>query len=206
MGKREQRKWDLPWGQGAVLVLLCLLFLAGGMVGCLFAGLGDRSGAQELRDYLVDYLSLVLEGQAACPFWPAVWKELCRLLPVLLLGLAAAGVVVIPLVLAVRGFFFAFSVGCFCRVFGAAGLVPGLVLFGLPALLWGPALFLAAFQSMTSSQALMRRIMGDPRCALPFTPRYWLRAWLCILLVLACAGAEYAVVPVLLRAAARVVL
>ena len=206
MGKREQKKWDLPWGQGSILVVLCLLFLAGGVAGCLFAGLGDRAGAQELQNYLVDYLCLVREGEASCALWSAVFSELRRLLPVLLLGLAAVGVVLIPLVLAVRGFLFAFSVGCFCRVFGGAGLLPGLILFGLPALLWGPALFLAAFQGMVGSQALMRRVMGDPRCALPFSPRYWLRAGLCVLLVLACAGLEYAVVPVLLRAAARVVL
>ena len=206
MGKREQKKWDLPWGQGAVLVLLCLLFLVGGIIGCLFSGLGDRAGAQDLRNYLVDYLSLVRDGQASVTVWPAVWGELRCLLLILFLGFAAVGVAVIPLVLAVRGFFFAFSVGCFCRVFGAAGLVPGLVLFGLPALLWGPAFFLAAFQSMTSSQALMRRVMGDSRCAMPFSPRYWLRAGVCMLLVLSCAGIEYAVVPVLLRAAARVVL
>lgn len=206
MGKREQKKWDLPWGQGAILVLLCLLFFAGGIAGCLFAGLGDQSGAQDLRDYLVDYLSLVREGRMPCVFWTAVWDELRCLLLVLLLGLAAVGVAVIPLVLAVRGFFFTFCVGCFCRVFGMAGLVPGLVLFGLPALLWGPALFLAAFQGVGSSQVLIRRVMGESRCALPFSTRYWLRVWLSVLLVLACAGVEYAVVPVLLRAAARTVL
>ena len=206
MGKREQRKWDLPRGQGAILVLLCLLFLAGGIAGCLFVGFGDREGALGLRDYLVDYLSLAREGLAPRALWPVVWDELSCLLLVLLLGLAAVGVVAIPLVLLVRGFLFAFSVGCFCRVFGAAGLVPGLALFGLPALLWGPALFLAAFQGMTSAQALTRRIMGDSRCALPFSPQYWLRAGVCALLILACAGVEYTVVPVLLRAAARVVL
>ena len=73
MGKREQKKWDLPWGQGAVLVLLCLLFLVGGIIGCLFSGLGDRAGAQDLRNYLVDYLSLVRDGQASVTVWPAVW-------------------------------------------------------------------------------------------------------------------------------------
>ena len=206
MGKREQKKWDLPWGQGSILVALCLLFLVGGIAGCLFAGLGDRTGAQDLRNYLVDYLSLVREGNGSCTLWSAVLSELRSLVPVLLLGLAAVGVALIPLVLAVRGFLFSFSIGCFCRVFGAAGLVPGLVLFGLPALLWGPALFLAAFQGMTSSQALMRRVMGDSHGALPFSPRYWLRVWLCVLLLLVGAGVEYAVVPVLLRAVARAVL
>ena len=206
MGKREQKKWDLLWGQGATLVLLCLLFLAGGIAGCLFAGLADREGAEGLRDYLIDYLSLVRDGGLFRALWPVVWGEMRYLLAVLLLSVTAIGVAAIPMVLLVRGFFFAFSVGCFCRVFGAAGLIPGLVLFGLPALLWGPSLFLAAFQGMAGAQALMRRVVGESRCALPFSPRYWVRAGICGALMLACAGVEYAVVPVLLRAAARVVL
>lgn len=206
MGKREREKWDLLPGQGAVLVLLCALFLAGGVAGSLFAGLAGGEGAKELNRYLADYLSLAGEGTVARNFWPTVWEQLRYLVAVVVLGLTAIGAVGIPLLFCLRGFFFAFSVGCFCKVFGGAGLIPALVLFGLPALLWGPALFLAAFQGMSSSLCLLRRGLGDGHFPLPFSPAYWLRIGLCSALVLACAGAEYVVVPVLLRAAARVVL
>lgn len=206
MGKRVQGEWDLLWGQGTILVLLCLVFLAGGAAGCLYVWLAGADGAGELRDYLADYLSLAQSGALSRPLWELVWDELRELLLILLFSLTAIGVAVIPLVVMVRGFFLAFSVGCFCRVFGIMGLLPGLILFGLPALLWGPALFWAAFQGMSGSQALLRRVRGDSRCALPFGVRYWLRAGVCVALVLAGAGVEYGVVPVLLRAAARVML
>lgn len=206
MGKREPEKWDWPNGYGAVLALLCVLFLAGGLAGSLFAGLADGAGAQELSDYLADYLSLADDGTVGRAFWPVLWEQLRYLAAVLLLGLTAIGVVGIPLLFCVRGFFLSFSVGCFCRVFGSAGLIPGLVLFGLPALLWGPSLFLAGFQGLSGAQYLLRRGLGERCRPIPFSTAYWLRAAVCAGLVLVCAGVEYILVPVLLRAAARLVL
>ena len=206
MGKREQEKGDLLSGQGAVLMLLCVLFFAGGLAGSMFAGLADGAGAQELSRYLTDYLTLVRDGAAGRAFWPGVWKQLRYLAAVAVLGLTAIGVAGIPLLFCIRGFFFSFSVGCFCRVFGSAGLIPGLVLFGFPALLWGPAFFLAGFQGLSSAQCLLRRVLGEGRCPLPFSSAYWLRIAVCGGLVLVGAGVEYGIVPVLLRAAARCVL
>ncbi len=206
MGKREREKWDLLSGQCSVLILLGILFLAGGVVGSLFAGFAGGEGAKELSRYLADYLALARDETVKRTFWPTVWEQLRYLLVVVVLGSTALGVVGIPLLFGVRGFFFSFSVGCFCRVFGGAGLVPALVLFGLPALLWGPALFLAGFQGLSSAQRLLRRGPGEGHgCAL-FSPSYCLCVSLSGAMILACAGAEYFVVPVLLRAVARVVL
>lgn len=206
MGKREREKWDLLSGQCSVLIMLGTLFLAGGVAGCLFAGFAGGEGAKELSQYLADYLSLARDGTAARTFWPTVWEQLRYLVVVVVLGSTVLGVVGIPLLFCVRGFFFSFSVSCFCRVFGSAGLIPALVLFGLPALLWGPALFLAGFQGLSSSQRLLRRGSGEGRCSVLFSPSYCLCVGLCGAMILACAGAEYFVIPVLLRAAARVVL
>lgn len=206
MGKREQEKWDLLSGQSAVLGLLCILFFAGGLSGSLFAAFADGEGAQELTEYLTDYFHLIGDGTAQRALLPIMWGQLRYLLVVVILGLTAIGVVGIPLLFCVRGFFLSFSVGCFCRVFGSAGLVPGLAIFGLPALLWGPALFLAGFQGLSSAQCLLRRGFGGERCALPFSCAYWLRIALCAGLILLCVGVEYGIVPVLLRAAVGFVL
>ena len=196
----------MQFGQGAALVLLGALFLAGGTVGCLFAGLADGAGGASLAGYLADYLTLAANGTVARSFWPLLWQEARYFLAAAVLGLTALGLVGIPAVLCVRGFFLGFSAACFCRVFGLAGLVPAAVLFGLPALLWAPALFLTGVQGVLSSRCLLLRVLGDSRGGPPFSSAYWLRLAGCAVLVLACAMAEYAAVPVLLRAAARVVL
>lgn len=207
MGKRERKQWDLLSGQGAALVILGVLYLAGGLAGGLFAGLAGGEGARELSGYLVDYLTLAGEGSVARSFWPVLWEQLRYFLAAAALGLTAIGVVGLPVLFCARGFLFAFSVGCLVRVFGAAGLIPALVLFGIPALLWTPALFLAGIQGLSGAQSFLRRLLGEGRGALPlFTRAYWLRLGLCGALFLLCGLVEYTVVPVLLRAAARVVL
>ena len=206
MGRRQRGGLDLQFGQGAVLVLLGVFFAAGGAAGCLFAGMADGEGGASLARYLADYLTLASGGTVERSFWPILWQELRYFAAAAVLGVTALGVIGMPVLFCVRGFFFAFSVACFCRVFGGIGLVPALVLFGLPALLWAPALFLTGVQGLLSARCLLGRGLGDVHAALPFTPFYWLRIGICGLLTLACALAEYAAVPILLRAAARVVL
>ena len=206
MGKRERKKWDLPSEQWVPLASLSGFFLLGGLCGSIFASLADGQGGQELCDYLRDYLGLVRDGALFHNFWSGLWEELRYLLAVFLLGLTGIGVVGLPLLFGVRGFFFAFSVACFCRVFGSSGLLPALFLFGLPALLWGPALFLSGVQGLNGSRKLLLRGLGDGRDALPFAPVYWGKLTVSFILILLCGLVEYHVIPVLLRAAARVVL
>lgn len=206
VGKRIKAKWDLPAGQGGALAVLGVFFALGGLSGCLLAALSGGEGAQELCAYLTDYLSLAEGGGLVRSLWPVLWGQFKFFLAASVLGLTALGVVGLPLLFGIRGFFFAFSVSCLCRVFGGVGLFPAFALFGLSALLWSPAFFLAGVQGLSSSQQLLRRSFGDGRGALPLDRGYWLRLAFCAGLTLAGGLAEYWVVPVLIRAAARVVL
>lgn len=207
MGKRVRRKWTILWGPGAAVAVLGVAFLLGGIAGGMFAGLAQGEGALELGNYLSDYLTLAAEGTVLRSVWPVLWEQLRYLLAAVILGLTAIGVVGLPILFCVRGFFFSFSVGCFFRVFGGAGLLPALVLFGLPALLWAPGFFLAGTQGLSNAQALLRRGLGEGRWELPACQMvYWARNGLCCVLFLVCSALEYVVVPVLLKAAAHVVL
>lgn len=190
-------------GTGSSFASICALFFVGGIAGCAFAALANGTGALELCDYLTDYLALAEEGIVVRPFWMLLIEQIKYLLFIVLLGITAIGVFGIPVLFGVKGFFFAFSVGSFCRVFGASGFLPALILFGLPALLWSPALFLAGVQGMSSAKCFLRRGLGDTRCLLPFTSVYWLRIGLCVFLIVVCCCVEYIMVPVLLRAVAH---
>ena len=114
MGVRK--KWDLPSEHRAALLVLSAVFLLGGGLGCLFAALANEAGAQELADYLADYLSLALDGRLPRGLWVVLWRQLKYLLAALVLGLTALGVVGLPLLFGAQGFAFTFSVACFCRV------------------------------------------------------------------------------------------
>ena len=207
MGKRVRKKWVILWSHGASLLVLSGAFLVGGIAGGLFAGLAQGEGALELGNYLSDYLTLAAEGTVLRGFWPVLWEQFQYLLAAVVLGITAVGVIGLPLLFGVRGFFFSFSVGCFFRVFGIAGLLPALVLFGLPALLWAPGFFLAGTQGLPNAQCLLRRGLGESRLELPVCQMfYWIRIGFCCVLFLVCSALEYVVVPVLLKAAAHVVL
>lgn len=206
MGKRTRKKWDLPSGQGGALAVLSLAFALGGGVGCLLAALADGEGGQELCAYLSDYLVLAENGQVSSGLLQIFWEHMRYLLAALVLGFTALGVVCLPVLFGIRGFFLSFSVTCFCRVFGGRGLLPAFVVLGLSALFWAPALFLTGVQSLSSAQQLLRRLLGDGRGSISLQGAYWCRAGLCIGLTFLASLLEFWVVPELLRAAAHVVL
>jgi len=206
LAKREGSPWGVLSGPGGALAQLCGLFLLGGGVGCLYAGFAAADGAFALRDFLTDYLALTGADRLSLSLWPLLWGEFRWLLAVVLLGFTALGGVGVPALFFVRGFLFSFSVGCFCRVFGWAGLLPALALFGIPALMWAPAFFLAGIQSLCGARCLKGRGKGDSSGRPELVSTFWIRFLLCFLLVMASVGAEYLLVPALLRAAARIIL
>ena len=104
--------------------------------------------AQELESFLRDYLSAAQAGEIQARFWPMLWEQGRFLIGLCILGVTALGVVGIPVLFLARGFLFSFSVAAFCRIFGPVGLASAFFLFGLPALLWAPVLFLAGCQCL----------------------------------------------------------
>lgn len=202
----SKKNWDLLSEQRFGLVVLGTAFLAGGGAGCFLAALSNGAGAQELSGYLADYLALAQEGELPRGLWPLLWYQLKYILAALVLGLTALGLAGLPVLFGVRGFFFSFPIACFCRVFGGRGLFPAFILFGLPALLWAPALFMSGVPGFSSAQQLLRRPLGEGRGGLSLNGGCLCRAGLCVGLGVAAGLLEYWVVPVLLRAASRVVL
>lgn len=188
------------------LAALSACFLLGGALGAVFGGLMSETSAQELADYLSSYFTLAREGGVTVEFWPVAWEQFRLLIAVILLGLTALGAAGIPLLFGVRGFLLAFSVAGLCRVFGVAGLVPALFLFGLPAFFWAPILFLTGGQCLDGAWVLLRRLLLESREPLPFTSAYWGRLGLWAAAMMVCVMLEYLAAPVLLSAAAKLVL
>lgn len=188
------------------LAALSACFLLGGALGAVFGGLMSETSAQELADYLSTYFTLAREGGVTVEFWSVAWEQFRLLIAVILLGLTALGAAGIPLLFGVRGFLLAFSVSGLCRVFGVAGLVPALFLFGLPAFFWAPILFLTGGQCLNGAWVLLRRLLLESWEPLPFTSAYWGRLGLWAAAMMVCVMLEYLAAPVLLSAAAKLVL
>lgn len=204
MGMRIRKKWDLPSEQGGALVLLALAFLAGGALGCVLAALSSGADVEELSAYLTGYLALARDGDLPRGLWTVLWGQVKYLLAAVILSMTSLGLAGMPVLFAVRGFFLSFPAACFCRVFGGRGLLPAFALFGLPALLWSPALFSLGVPGFLTALQRLRRPAGE---GLALGSRaWWCRVGLCLALTLAAGLLEYWVVPVLLRGLARVIL
>ena len=135
-----------------------------------------------------------------------LWEQGRFLIGLCILGVTALGVAGIPVLFLARGFLFSFSVAAFCRIFGPVGLASAFFLFGLPALLWAPVLFLAGCQCLEGAYALLCRVLGDGRAPLPQGSAYWGKLALYGLGLVVCVTLECMAAPVLLKAAAQFVL
>lgn len=186
--------------------LLGAAFLAGGTAGCLAAVWMDAAGAQALAGYLTACFRCAVEELQAPEFWSVVWEQFRFPLAAFVLGFTAIGVVGLPVLFCVRGFLFSFSAACFYRLLGPEGFFCALCLFGLPAVLWAPALFVLGSQGMLGAWGMLRRGLGEGSWPLPYGPDYFFRCGLCAGAAALCVALELFVLPDLFESAARAVL
>ena len=202
--KRIVRIWDVP--AGGLLTGLAVTgaaFLAGGLAGIFLAAGVDGGGNASLSAYIQSYMAAAQSGSVELPGLGLVlWETLRWPLLAALLGCTALGVVALPVLFAVRGFFFAFAVTAFVRMFGGVGGVAAFFAFGLTGMIAVPSLFVLGVQGFVSSAELAGRMLGDTRRSLPFSRTYLVRLGLCGLALGLCVLLELFAVPALLRSAA----
>ena len=202
MRKQGTFRLDLLSGDLVATLLLGLSFLSGGAAGCIaVAGIGGASGTA-LQDYLQAYLTLAKEQSIDAQFLPILWEQFRYPFFVFLFGFTAIGMLGIPVLFAVRGFLFSFSVSCFCRLFGSVGMIPALFLFGLPALLWAPAFFVLGTQAIRSAHTLFYCRTGERYNPLLWKGNDWVRIGLCAGALVLCSVFEYLILPTLVGASA----
>ena len=103
------------------LLLLALAFLAGALGGHLYAGSCGEEAWEALGQYLGDYCRLYDGGGMEISLLSCVVMYFGYAVLLFLLGFSAAGVVLIPALSGVFGFFTMYTVSCFVRCYGRAG-------------------------------------------------------------------------------------
>lgn len=193
------------WLTGIYSVLLVAgCFLTGGVFGCLFAAFASGESVEELGRYLADYLALIEADRVTWSAVSVIWNHGRWLLGCIIFGLSGLGVIVLPVLFGMRGFLLAFGVSCFVRIFGGTGLIPATILFGIPAVLWLPALFLTGSHCLKGSARALRRSAGD-RNILPGNSRsYRICVAVSIFLFVLCVILECSLLPALLPSAVRI--
>ena len=194
MGHAKRTQWSGIW----CVLTIAGSFLAGGVLGCLFGALTGDTGAEEIERYLRDFFALSAAGEVMWTVPTVLWHRGRWLLCCGIFGLSALGILFLPVLFGLRGFLLAFGVSCFVRIFGAAGLLPATLMFGVPAILWLPGFLLLGTVCMCRGLCVLQKGEGpsgvDVRKAI-------LNAGLFLAL---CVIFECGLLPRLLSAAARI--
>lgn len=177
------------------LVLVCLLLVLGAVLGFAVCRAVPQQDRQELSDYLHQYAQATAEGQGPSASALSVAAAYFRYpLAATLLGLAAAGLVLLPVLSVAQGFFLSFSIGCFARALGRGGVYLALAAFGPRCLFVLPCTLLLTVQGL--SAAARRRDGQKVRLT---EGAYWRRVGLCGLVLLIGAALELTFGPRLLQ-------
>lgn len=185
--------WDVPGNTMLpALVFLCVCFVIGAITGSVVAANGGDSA--QIVSMVAGYA--VLED---INFWNVLFNILRFPIIVIICGLCVFGTVLIPIVIAVRGFMLLFTITTFVRLFGGSGLLYSLSLFGIQCLFVLPCILLLAAQGIVSSSILfsLASSRGKKISGSVFSGAYFLRILICFGVLLFCALAETLLTPLL---------
>lgn len=159
MRKRWSGVWQISLGEywnGLAVTGSC--FAVGGLLGCLLASWIGGAGSDGLTSYIQSFLQAAQGEYAASPaILPLLWEQVRYPLAVVLLSFTALGVIAIPALFGLRGFFLSFAISAFVRMFGGDGIVFALILFGLSGVISVPVLFVLGAQGWQRSCTLAGR-------------------------------------------------
>lgn len=160
------------------LLFLALFFFAGIVLGQVFSAQVPNATGDELKRYLTDFLKVEGGGELSTRTALSAAVLYFRYpLAAFLLGFASIGILLLPFVTGVFGFFLSFSVCCFTAAFGSDGILLALAVFGLRCAVTLPCYFLLAVPSLEHSMALVSLSFGKGRRAMPvvYGREWWKR-------------------------------
>ena len=188
--------------QTLTALLFCGAFFLCGSVAGAYAS-GHIVDGSALSAYLSDYLLRLCEGGGDAGLLAVLLGSIKYHVLAVLFGFSALGVVTVPCLAGLRGFFLSFSVATVARRYGASGIPVVLALFGVSALFSLPCFFLLAVQSFKAAARLSEFVLHEhPRPgAQVYGKRFFGTCVVCIVIVLIGALVDQAASAFLLRLA-----
>lgn len=196
--------WWSPTTQGTpALVVTAAFFTLGSLAGAFLALRSSASGIEALGSYLAQFLSAAQEGGLSQPALPELlWRALRWPLGAFFLGFTAMGLLGVPILASLRGFFLTFSVASFALAFGRNGVAASFLLLGIPGIFYLPAFFLLCTQSFLSAWTLAAGRGGTGHRETGPGRDQLLRCGVCAAAVTAGLFTEKFLVPILLSGTA----
>ncbi len=194
-------RWDWPSKKpDPNLILLFAFFLCGAIIACIVSASVDGESGEALTKTIVSYISVLSERPISTALLgPALLNAFRYHLLVFVFSFTSLGVLFVPCLMALRGFFLSFSITAFVRLFGTSGLWLALGAFLVQNLILLPCLFVLAQGALSSSLKLFQIAMG--RLSKPATPLfgrpYFLRFAVISVFLVVCALYEAFLSPML---------
>ena len=189
-----------PLRAGLGIVLVCfLLGLVLGRGAQLFITPMDD---EQLRTYILYYAQLSAGQPEDRTAWLLSALTVYFRYPVaaFVLGFTAVGIVLVPALCVVQGFFLAFSISCFVSAMGSGGAALAFFAFGVRCLFTLPCTFLLSAWSVASAiQLLQKKTKGTGRDRRIYDSAYFFRFFMCVLVLLVGLAAEITLVPKLVQ-------
>ena len=173
--------------QDSVFIFLSLCFLAGSVFGSF---VGSFSVPDDIF-FRIEGMTAVTAEPAG--FWNTFWS--CIRYPVLLLLLSSSvlGVLFVPILSVMRGYFLSCSVASMICAYTQGGWLLAFVALGIPALVTIPCFFVLGIDAFTASGRLLSLATGGTR---PTGPSRLLQHFaVCLVLLAAAAALEELLVP-----------
>ena len=184
-------------------LLLALFFLAGALIGHLYAGSWGEDAQTELNRYLTDYCTVYDAGGVPVPLLSCVMIYFGYGTLLFLLGFSAVGAVLIPALAGLYGFLTMYTISCFVHCYGRDGvlLAMGVLLVRLVFTL--PCFLTLAGEAWPLSIELLLLSFGRGRRSAPvlYGSRYFLLFALCAVVLAAGVCCERLFAPALFRLA-----
>ena len=186
-------------------VLLAAIFLAGALAGHIYAG---RCDTQALTAYLRDYCAVYDSVGVAVSLSSCAMLYFGYVTAAFLLGFASIGAALIPALSGVFGFVTMYTVSCFARAYGRAGVLLALAVLAARLVFCLPCFLAVAGEAWGLSMELFLLAFGRGKRSAPvlYGSRYFLLFVLCVTVLAAGVCCERFLTPVLFRMALGTVL
>lgn len=199
--RHEHRKPASDW-KG--ILLICLPFLLGGILGALICASGAEGDNEGLKEYLETYLTLAQRSEVSLPSFAALlWEYLRYPLFAFLMGFAGIGLIALPVLFGVRGFLLGYTITAFASVFGVDGILIAFLLIGIPELVVLPIFFALGVQSAASAGRIFQGFLQGKRPQGLYSRRDFILSGACFAVVFCWTGTVFLILPTLISAAGK---
>ena len=185
------------------MVVLAALFLAGALAGHFYAGSCGPEAGEALGAYLDGYCALYEAGGVEVSMPSCLVLYFGYGLALFLLGFSAVGVVLIPALSGVFGFFSMYTISCFVRFYGRAGILLALGALLVRLVFTLPCFLMLAGAAWPLSIELFFLSFGRGKRSAPvlYGSRYFLLFLLCAVILAAGVCCERLLTPFLFHLA-----